>query len=63
MVENFVSGHRRYRDEDCEYVILNDDVDMLLCQTNNFIHVDSYKALTEEDIENTIDILERRNLE
>ena len=51
-----------YTDEDCEYVILDDDVDMLLCQVNNFIHVDSYKALTEEDIENTINILERRKL-
>ena len=52
-----------YSDEDYEYVILDDDVDMLMCQKDNFIRVDSYEALTEEDIENAIDILERRNLE
>ena len=51
-----------YSDEDYEYVILDDDVDMLMCQKDNFIRVDSYEALTEEDIENAIDILERRNL-
>lgn len=49
-----------YTGEDCEYVILDDDVDMLLCQKDNFVHVDSYKALTEEDIEKVIDILERK---
>jgi hypothetical protein len=28
------------------YVILDDDSDMLLCQKNNFLHVDSYIGLT-----------------
>jgi hypothetical protein len=51
-----------YTDEDCEYVILDDDVDMLMCQKDNFIHVDTDEALTEKDIENVIDILERRKL-
>ena len=51
-----------YKDsEDYEYVILDDDVDMLLCQKDNFIHVDSYEALTEEDINKAIDIFERKN--
>ena len=50
-----------YSDEDYEYAILDDDVDMLLCQKDNFIHVDSYEALTDEDINKAIDILERRN--
>ena len=51
-----------YSDEDYEYVILDDDIDMLLCQKDNFIHVDSYEALLEEHIEKAIDILERKNL-
>ena len=50
-----------YSDEDYEYVILDDDVDMLLCQKGNFIHVDSYKALTKKDINKAIDIFERKN--
>lgn len=50
-----------YSDEDYEYVILDDDVDMLLCQKDNFIHVDSYKALTKKDINKAIDIFERKN--
>lgn len=58
----FTGKVHSYTDIDCEYVILDDDVDMLMCQKDNFIHVDSYKALTEEDIENTINILERRKL-
>ena len=50
-----------YTDEDCEYVILDDDVDMLMCQKDNFIHVDTDEALTEEDINKAIDIFERKN--
>ena len=42
-------------------LILDDDVDMLMCQKDNFIHVDSYEALTEEDINKAIDIFERKN--
>lgn len=57
----FTGKVHSYTEVDCEYVILDDDVDMLLCQVNNFIHVDSYKALTEEDINKAIDIFERKN--
>ena len=49
-------------DEDYEYVIFDDDADMLMCQKDNFIRVDSYTALLEEHIEKAIDILERKNL-
>ena len=49
-----------YTDEDCEYVILDDDVDMLLCQKDNFVHVDTNVALTEEDINKAIVIFERK---
>ena len=51
-----------YEGEDYEYVILDDDEDMLLCQKNNFIHVNREQGVTEENIEQAINILERRNL-
>lgn len=51
-----------YSGNDYEYVILDDDEDMLMCQKDNFIHVDRYTALTEENINKAIDILERKNL-
>lgn len=51
-----------YSGKDYEYVILDDDEDMLMCQKDNFIHVDRYTALTEENIKKAIDILERKNL-
>ena len=44
----------------CIYVILDDDVDMLICQNENFIHVNRVTALTEDDIEKAIDIFERK---
>lgn len=59
----FTGEVHSYTDEDCEYVILDDDVDMLMCQKDNFIHVDTNEALTEENIKKAINILERRNLE
>ena len=51
-----------YFGNDYEYVILDDDEDMLMCQKDNFIHVDSYEALLEEHIEMAINIFERKNL-
>lgn len=54
--------HENYKGDDYEYVILDDDEDMLLCQKDNFIHVDRNTALTEEHINKSIDILERKNL-
>lgn len=51
-----------YSKKDYEYVILDDDDDMLMCQKDNFIHVDRNTALTEENINKAIDILERKNL-
>lgn len=52
-----------YEGCDYEYVILDDDDDMLMCQKDNFIHINRDVALTEEDIKKAIDILERKNLE
>lgn len=51
-----------YVGNDYEYVILDDDEDMLMCQKDNFIHVDRHTALTEENIKKAIDIFERKNL-
>ena len=51
-----------YSEKDYEYVILDDDEDMLMCQKDNFIHVDRDTALTEENINKAIDILERKKL-
>lgn len=39
------------------YVILDDDNDMLYCQRNNFVQTDPYKGLSEENVEQAIKIL------
>lgn len=43
---------KRYKDTDVdyEYVILDDDADMLLGQKDNFIHVDRWTGITDVDI-------------
>ena len=50
-----------YTGEDYEYVILDDDVDILMCQKDNFINISRKTGITEEDIEKIINILERKN--
>ena len=46
-----------YLDKDFAYVILDDDCDMLLGQKDNFIRVDRWRGLTEENIEKAMEIL------
>ena len=46
--------------KDYQYVILDDDRDMLLKQKDNFIHTDTYKGLTSEDAEKAIKILNNK---
>lgn len=46
-----------YPDEKYEYVILDDDQDMLLGQANHFIRVDRKTGLTQEDIKKAKKIL------
>lgn len=58
----FTGKASQYSGKDYEYVILDDDEDMLMCQKDNFIHVDRNTALTEENINKAIEILERKNL-
>ena len=41
------------------FVILDDDSDMLLEQTNNFIHIDGQVGLTDRDVFTAIEILNK----
>lgn len=45
--------------DDFEYVIFDDDTDMLLSQIDNFIHTNSQVGITEEDCKRAKDILMR----
>ena len=47
-----------YPDENYEYVIFDDDQDMLLGQVSHFIHVDRMVGLTQEDIDKAKKILD-----
>lgn len=46
---------------DFNYVILDDDSDMLLEQAEHFIKTDTYLGLTKDDVEKAISILNRNN--
>lgn len=51
--------HYNEEDIDYEYVILDDDCDMLYGQKDNFIKVNEYKGLTRKDINRVRKILTR----
>ena len=51
---------RKKLGEDYQYVILDDDSDMLYTQRNNFIRTDSKIGLTKEDALNAIKILNNK---
>jgi hypothetical protein len=53
--------NRKKRGEDYQYVILDDDTDMLYTQRNNFINTEPDKGLTIEDSIKAIEILNRKN--
>lgn len=42
------------------YVIIDDFTDILYDQKNNFVHTDTYKGLTEADVEKAMEILNRK---
>lgn len=44
-----------------EYVILDDDQDMLYSQKDNFIHIDFMHGITKENVEQAIKILNNDN--
>lgn len=54
---NFVKMRANIKDKDYFYVILDDDMDMLLEQALNFIHTDINIGLTTNDVEKAINIL------
>lgn len=47
---------------DYQYVIIDDDCDMLLEHKDNFVRTDSEKGLTEKDVEKAIEILNNKDL-
>lgn len=54
----YKSGIKRFED-DYEYVILDDDEDMLLSQKDNFIRTSMMTGITDEDVQKAIHILNR----
>ena len=53
--------HFHEEDVDYEYVIFDDDSDMLLGQADNFIRVNPMTGVTQSDIDKAIKILNREN--
>lgn len=51
----------KYYQKDYEYVIFDDDGDMLLGQIDNFIQTNRQTGLTQADIDKAIKILKREN--
>ncbi len=56
-IEHYLNQHS---DID-NYVIIDDDQDMLLCQKDNFVHTDSDIGITEKDVEKAIEILNNQS--
>ena len=52
----------KYPDANYEYVIFDDDADMLLGQADNFIQTDRKTGITQADIDKAIKILNREEL-
>lgn len=48
---------KNYKDKEYNYVIIDDDTDMLLGQKDNFVHIDRETGITKKDIEKIVDIL------
>lgn len=55
--------HYHDNDIDYEFVIFDDDADMLLGQKDNFIQTDEELGITDEDIEKARKILTRENID
>jgi hypothetical protein len=59
--ENGTNWNRKVLGSDYQYVILDDDTDMLYEQKDNFINTDSFLGLREGDTKNAIRILNNGN--
>lgn len=55
----YYQKHYHAEDTDYEYVIIDDDQDMLYGQKDNFIHINSFTGITQEDIDLARRILTR----
>lgn len=56
-----IEHYLRQHSEIDNYVIIDDDQDMLLCQADNFVHTDGEEGITEKDVEKAIEILNNQN--
>ena len=56
--EPYYKHHHNESDVDYEFVIFDDDTDMLFGQKDNFIHINSDTAITQEDINKAKKILD-----
>lgn len=57
--EPYYRKHYHEEDIDYEFVIFDDDTDMLLGQKDNFIQTDEENGISDKDIEKAIKILTR----
>ena len=57
--DDYGTPYYRRSDDDYEYVIIDDDSDMLLGQKDNFIKINSKTGITKKDIKKAIKILTR----
>ena len=55
-IERWINEHPEVE----QYVILDDDCDMLYYQRNNFVHTDTYNGISEADVEKAIKILNKK---
>lgn len=60
--DNGINYQRKKLGIDYQYVIIDDDCDMLLEHQDNFVRTDSEKGLTEKDVEKAIEILNNKDL-
>jgi len=58
--DNGINYERKKIGVDYQYVILDDDIDMLYTQKNNFVNTNSDLGLTKTDCEIAIEVLNRK---
>jgi hypothetical protein len=58
--DNGINYERKKLGVDYQYVILDDDIDMLYTQKNNFVNTNSDLGLTKTDCEIAIEVLNRK---
>lgn len=56
-------GYQYYWDFDRNYIIIDDDSDMLYPQRHNFVHINSEVGFSEEDAKKGLELLNREYIE